>query len=305
LTSSPVVGQRAALPRFTLEWNAPEGCLDRDAARSAIETALGMHPSSGKTTTVVRVNIVETETGRFVADIWMYDATASGERTLEGGACDQVAQAAALSVAFALEAGHDVDSGKTPARPTKERPVVPIAAHAKGRPSLALGAWLMGDIGSLPQADAGLAVAIEARRGRLSAEVIGSAWLPRTAHPGPVAGIGGEFALYTGALRGCIDLLPVAIPTLRLGPCAGAELGMTTGSGVGLSAPNRQQELWAAGLFGFSLRYLGVWPFALGLLTELGVPIRRPTWQIDNFRTVFEPSLVIGRASLGVSWQFL
>jgi hypothetical protein len=80
---------------------------------------------------------------------------------------------------------------------------------------------------------------------------------------------------------------------------------MTTGSGVGLSAPNRQQELWAAGLFGFSLRYLGVWPFALGLLTELGVPIRRPTWQIDNFRTVFEPSLVIGRASLGVSWQFL
>jgi hypothetical protein len=65
-----------------------------------------------------------------------------------------VAQAAALIVAFALEA----DPSKTQAQPVKERPAAPIDGHAKDRPSLAIGAWLTGDIGSLPHADAGLAL---------------------------------------------------------------------------------------------------------------------------------------------------
>lgn len=306
LTASTSYGDRPPVPRFALEWDAPAGCLDRAAAQRAIEGALGAKPSTGGPVTVVRVKIAETEAGRFAADIWMYDATGSGERTLEGSVCVQVAQAAALIVAFALETGREAGAtGKKEAHPSEASQGAGSEAPAGRSLSLAVGAWVTGDVGSLPQADAGLALVLEGRHRRLSAEAIGSAWLPQTALTATAATSGGDFALYTGALRGCVDLLPAERPGVKLGPCAGAEVGMTSGSGVGLSTGKTRRVFWGAGLFGLSLRYLGFLPLAFGMVAELGVPMHRAAWQIDDVGTVFQPTVVIGRASLGVSWQFL
>lgn len=300
LTSATALALGPSPPRFELYWHAPAECLDRDAARNAIEAALGTKTSASGSQAVVRVKIAQTENGRFAADIWMYDPKGSGERSLEGADCPQVAQAVVLIVAFALKADHDAGSATTQTQ-TEERRDPQIADRTR----FSIGVRAAGDIGSLPKPDAGFALVLEARNERLSAEIALSAWLPRASYNGPVPGSGGEFALYTGALRGCFDLLSAQGRAWSLGPCAGAEAGMTSGNGIGFKGHSSAHEPWGAGLFGLSLRYLGALPLALGIRAELGLPVYRPAWQIDNFGTViFQPSALVGRASLDVSWQF-
>jgi hypothetical protein len=304
LWSSNVRALGRTRPRFELDWRAPEGCLDREAARRAVEAALGTQPESSRPTTVVRVKITATASDGFAADIWIYDPTASGERSFEGADCAQVAQAAILVIAFALNADADASAAPPPTEPADERPSTPTKGRTRDGLGFALGVSVTGDLGSLPQPDAGITLSLGARHGALSAELEASAWLPQTIDAGPVLGSGGKFALYTGALRGCMDLLPAKLRAWELGPCAGGEVGATSGTGVGLSTRNTERVFWGAGLFGLSLRYLGASPLALGMLAELGVPVHRAEWQIDNFRTVFEASAVVGRTALGVSWLF-
>jgi hypothetical protein len=309
LTSSTALARTPPPPRLELDWDAPQECPDREAARGAIEAALGTKTETDDMPgpAVVRVKVTQSESGRYAADIWMYDATGSGERSFEGADCAQVTQAAALIVAFALK-DQDTDAATKRAQPAADHGAAASAAPADDHPNLALGARVAGDVGSLPQADAGLALVLEVWHGRLSAELAGSAWLPRTTSTGPLPpGSGGEFTLYTGAVRGCFALTSDVSRTWNLGPCAGAEAGMIAGSGVGtsISPQHSAHGFWGAGLFGFSLRYLGALPLVFGILTELGVPIHRAEWQVDDLGRVFQPSVVVGRASLGMSWQFL
>ena len=88
-----------------------------------------------------------------------------------------------------------------------------------------------------------------------------------------------------GGLRGCFDLLGTG--HVEPGPCAGAEAGMTTGSGVGLTECRSSRVFWATGLFGAGVRFLGGSPLELGLLAEMGVPFHRAAWQIDDLWSGF------------------
>jgi hypothetical protein len=136
------------------------------------------------------------------------------------------------------------------------------------------------------------------------AEFEATAWLPRLAHDGLAADSGGNLFQYTGALRGCIDLLAAVDATFALGPCAGAEAGATLGRGSNLAISHTRQVFWAAGLVGLSVRYLGAAPLWVGLLGELGRPLHRPAWRGEDFGTVFQPKPLIGRIGLGVGWLF-
>lgn len=274
--------------------------MDRDAARSAIEGAMGASAVQAKTHAVVRVHISQSDDDRFNADIWMYDETGGGERSFDGATCLQVAQATVMIVAFALDDARANEDANAPADPAQ-----PAASEHDDhdRMRFGVGVRARGDIGSLPALDAGMALVLEARYRRFAAELEGSAWLPQITYSGPVSGSGGEFALYTGGLRGCFDLLGNGA-AWTLGPCAGAEAGMTTGSGVGVSERRNSRVFWATGLFGAGVRFLGGSPLEVGLLAEAGVPFHRAAWQLDDFGPVFQPAPVIGRASLGLSYLF-
>jgi hypothetical protein len=290
--------QGDAQSRFALEWNVPQGCLDRDDARAAIERALGTSAAARNPATVVRVTIAEASNERWNADIWMYDANGSGERSVEGATCAQAAQATTLIVALALADGPTLAPDTQVAKPA--------AAHLQPaeRVRVGIGARLIGDVGSLPGPDLGLALLLVLQHRGLRAEAEGSGFWPRIAHDAPAANSGGRFYLLSGGLRGCIDLVPAADAALRLGPCAGAEVGATFANGVGALGTRRSSVVfWAAGLLGLSARYLGRGPLWLGILAELGLPLHRAAWQVDDVAgTVFQPKPVVGRVSLSVGW---
>jgi hypothetical protein len=302
-TSSRALAREPAAARFELEWDAPEGCLDREAARNAIADALGAASATVAAHAVVRVRITQGEDGRFSADIWMYDDAGGGERSFEGASCAQVAQATTLIVAMALASTRAADAAATPQALEPEHAATPAQQLRADRVRFGAGVHAQADIGSLPQTDAGIALVLEVQLGRVRIEGEGSTWLPQTTYDGQASGGGGRFALYAGGVRGCIDVLPRGTE-FDLGPCAGAEVGATTGSGVGLYSWRSQSEFWGAGLLGLSLRFLALQPFAIGLLAELGAPFHRAAWQIDDIGQVFQPSPFIGRASLGLNYLF-
>ena len=271
-----------------LTWNAPQGCPDRARARADLEDALG---ATRVKRAVVRVTILEAPPGQWTAELWMYGAAGGGERAVRGTSCEQVGRAAVLIVALALE--------------TLAEPAAPAPARApEPGISLAVGARAVLDFGSLPQPDGALALGLALNLGRLRLETEASGWLPRSIERGPVAGSGGSFRLYTGGLRGCFELLGPRSGSFALGPCASLEAGVTRGSGTGVSHPLHSGVFWGAGLVGLSLHYAALSPLWVGLLAELGAPFFRPTWQIDDFGTVFRTAPVLGRLSLGARWVF-
>jgi len=303
ITLSRALLQAQTKSRFELEWHVPQGCLDHDAARTAIENALGSGGSARTAPAVVRVTIEEVGSERWTADIWMYDAAGSGERSVEGTSCEQVAQATALIVALALSADPATAAPQTQPSPPPAQAATPDAATPLG---FAAGARLVADFGSLPlpRPDLGFALVLGLQYRSVRAEAEGAAWLPRIAPEGLAANSVGSVFLYRGALRGCIDLVRTADGRFDLGPCAAAEAGATFGRGVDLTIKRTKNVFWAAGLLGLSARYLGAAPLWVGLLVELGLPLHRPAWQVDDSTTVFQAAPVIGRLAIGVGWLF-
>jgi hypothetical protein len=282
--------------RLQLEWQAPPGCLDRDAARTAIESAPGASSRARGAKVVARVRIARLPDGRWNADIWMYGAQGSGERSFAGASCAHVAEAAALIVAMALAPAEEAERAQTPA-PS------PGAAAASTPTRFFAGVRAAGDVGSLPEASAGAGLALGVEHGALRGELEALAWLPQVARSAGPERVGGRFGLFTAGVRGCVDALPGA-GALQLGPCLGGEAGLATGRGEDITDPETSEHLWAAALLGASLRHLGPSNLRLSLLVEAGVPLRRPPWGIPGFPDVFRASPVLGRASLTVAWLF-
>jgi hypothetical protein len=76
------------------------------------------------------------------------------------------------------------------------------------------------------------------------------------------------------------------------------------GSGRGLAHPAHENILWVTGLAGAFLRYAAA-PSLFGTLNvDVGVPFRRPTWQIAELGPVFRPDPVVWRVFLGAGWFF-
>lgn len=286
----------AASPaHFELRWSAPAGCPDRDDARAAIDKALGASPSDQHPAMVVRVTIGEVAPQRWSADIWMYGAAGSGERSVEAASCAQVAEAATLIVALAIAVNPNVpdQASKTAAGATPAAIVFGVHARA------------LGDVGSLPHPNLGIGLALTLQSGRLHAEAEVSGWLPRHAYDDASAVSGGKFSILAGGLRGCADLL-LAAPSggFAFGPCAAVESGATIGQGFGLAVHRVRAEYWGAGMLGLSARYASASPLSLDLLAEVGLPWHRPTWQVDDVGPVFRPRAFFGRISFGVGWTF-
>jgi hypothetical protein len=286
-----------AAPPLRLEWHAPAGCPDREHAQAAIAAALGKPLPPRDEPAVVRVQIAQREDGQWNADIWMYGADGSGERSFAGASCAHVADAAALIVAMAL------DPSAAPERADSDAGAARASLPNETALRFLLGLRVSGGTGSLPEPSAGIALALGVELGRLRAEVDAAAWLPQVARGGLDGEVGGRLGLFTGALRGCFDALRPGGGALRIGACLAFEAGVATGEGIDISDPQTDEHLWAAGLGGLSLRHAGRSPLRLGLLLELGAPLRRPIWEIDDFE-VFQAEPVLGRLSLSAGWLF-
>jgi hypothetical protein len=230
-------------------------------------------------------------------------------RELEGRSCADLAEAAAVAMSVSIRA---VSEAATPARgrpamrepePTKAPPAVllraapPPAARAPWR-GFAL-ATLATDAGELPGGGLGVGLGVGIGRGVARLNVLGG-WFP-SRDSVRSNGTGGSFQLAFGGAEACFA--PSRGNWTALG-CAGAELGIQHGTGVGVANSIPLTAFWRAARasLGFVLRSSD----RLGLVvTATAVaPLARPEFVLDQTSAVYRAAPIAGRLAVGLQMSF-
>lgn len=236
-----------------------------------------------------------------------------GFRTLSAPTCEALTQQVALAIALALGAPADDEAGPRPS-PSDEAPREPVATStpaspaspaspAKG-PEVAASAWFVGDTGTLPSMAWGLGLGVELGWPSFELRAVGTLLPEREGNidPGDGTSPGASIGLFAGGLLAC---LPVALhqSALTLSACGGAELGVLSGNGTGVSTPYEQRTLWAAARFDAIARWLvPQTSLALEALVTAAAPLSRDEFVLSGLGSVHRPESVVGRAALGVSF---
>ena len=263
-------------------------------------------------------------TAGYVAHIHMSGAGAdqTKERVLSGTDCAELGDAIVVAITLALGAAEPA-AAPEPAReapapvaaaPEAPRGVsvdqapAPLASEATSnalRPSLSLSALL--DVGSLPAPGAGAALQASIAWGRFEVRAQGLLLFQQhtdvagESAPAP----GADLQLFAGALLGCTTPFGAARSGLALPACLGLELGRITGTGTGVTSPRSGSALWSAPRVDLG----ALWnvpgsTLNLGLTLTGAAPLQRSRFTLTEIGTVYTPSSVVGRLSLGLGIGF-
>ncbi len=306
-------------PPLELEWQAPAGCPDR-------EWALGRLASDQRLASVARATHISVrlteEEGVFRAELLTTQGEVEGTRTLEGGSCQELADAVIVVLGMALvprAPDEPVASSSTkavdpsPKARADQPPAAPEAEEAAhesraepGEPSTRPHAYFRAGIGldrgSLPAVTFGPVLAGGWSFGSLSIGVRGAYWLPRTrevdadAEDVSMGGVGGKFSQLEAAVAGCWSQ-PLSM-VVALEGCLGVGVGLLRAEGYGVPDPGSQERF-----FGFGEAELGLplWLSAhigLRLGAGLTLPMSRETYAIENLGPIYTPAPVGFRGAL-------
>jgi hypothetical protein len=299
--SAPTVAAELAI-------DGPTGCVTADDVSFRVERALGQAlASTGKESFRVRVaststdylaRLEATEDGRPVV---------AGARELSARSCEELTQAIALAIALALGTQlSEPEPSPTPSEPPVLEPPLPAAPPSEDAgegPVVSASASLIGDTGTLPVPSLGVGIGLVLGWQSLELRIVGTV-LPRRA--GYVVADdpnspGVDIGLLAGGLLACVPVA-VDVRALRLGACAGGEVGDLSGSGTGVSTPYHHHTWWSA----VRLDVVALWaiaetPLALELLLSAAAPLRRDEFILRDIGSVHQPANVLGRAGLGLS----
>jgi hypothetical protein len=295
-------------PPVELGWRAPAECPDVAHARGAIDRLLAGHaPADDRRVTA---DVVIERGGRgFRARVRVDDGASVGERELDSASCEEVADAAALIVAMAVDprlAGEAVDEGDPeavapiPAPPpdaseqgvaaTDDRtstststststnaPAVVAAQRPPQRGSLKFIGRAAGGVGygSVPTVSGVVMIAFALAGARWRVELDVDVWTPRTRRPPANSAIGVRVLGWTLGVRGCGS--PLA-RRLEIPLCAGVRAGALHGSGVGRLQSSRELAPWVSATFGAGLWGWITPRFALALDVDGLVSITTPAF---------------------------
>jgi hypothetical protein len=283
-------------------WDAAASCPDATTAQAGLDRLLASSPPAADPPDI-RVAIAA-EHDRFVARVQLGDA----ERTLEGERCDQVADAAILIVAMAIDPRLRTASPEpldvpepeptaeppppTPSSadpPTSPRPSsIPVTAPeptppptTRAAPPKALlraGAGL--GLGGPPSLTATIAIGVAASWPRARVELDGDLWTPRDDREG-IRVIG-----WTIGVRGCGS--PIA-RRFELPLCAGLRTGALRGTATTPLTPSPKSSIWLTATAG-----LGLWGwirprFALALDVEAMVTLTTPRFVVQPSGHTYSP----------------
>jgi hypothetical protein len=317
-------------PELKLHWQADAACPDLAWVESRLHDRLGRAPAQrSPSPLVVHASLARSGAG-FALSLSSEKGGVLGSRELSGPRCDELAQAAVLVIALALE---DQDSaaastgGAVSAAGTNDRgsaggdkpgppqnvapppaPAPPLPSPATPKPAamrFGVAASAMVDVGSLPTPAVGPQLALAYLGKRFRAELAGY-WLPaHLSDRGPNGRV--EVSLWALRPTGCGNLLGGA---LALELCAGLELGRMRGEGRDL---NRSPPAnWFYRSAWFSLRFSGSirerW--ALFLEPALVLPLGRPRFvskATDDSTAPHDlhtPSVASARVTLGLETRF-
>ncbi len=237
------------------------------------------------------------------------------ERRVDGATCAEVAGAAAVILALASDDDAPAPAEAAPISPPPVAsppstsgdvdpapPVIPPAAVDASSPRVWDVAVIGGvDFTSLPGPAPGFGVGVRLAVGPSRLELRATAWLPERARLASRTAVGGDIALYAGALRYCRMLVEGRID---LGPCAGFEAGAFVASGVGVTTPTTATGPWLAP----ELALLGAAHLdsRIALTIELDglVVLARDRFVVTQAGQVFQPPQGTARALVGLHVRF-
>jgi hypothetical protein len=279
-----------------LAWSAPSGCPAAEKLRADVERLGGARLADAPLT--ARADAWRDESGRWFVDVAI--AGPQGEprsRRVAGATCGEVAEAAVLIVALALEARAaapppPVAVSIVPPPLVPPPPVVvPVAPAPVRRLAWSASAFAGLDGTALPHPAFGLGLALALDAGRVRYELRGAAFLPRSALVSPAPAV--EVLLAAGAARACPRLTRFDAFALRA--CAGFELGALRAASPDPLWTKVGLGLWAAPEAALLLAYHPAPWLALGVEAEGLVPLARERFAFGSVE-VHRAGPVDGRA---------
>jgi hypothetical protein len=310
---------------LTLEWRAPAECPDGKTVEREVSRLLGGAPAARPFTAVAEVTH---EDARWRVQLRTQSAENVGDRAIESETCGELADATALVLAMAIDparvaatraspvapaadAGIDVLTTvnvippSTPATASTAPTAVPTAPPSSPprppppRRTFAIGPYVLGDVGALPNPGVGPGLAFAWTPGALRLQLTGLFFPANTARL-PFSR-GGTFELYGAHAAGCYEVL---VDVFEIGPCVGVEVGALKGTGFGINKQTPALAFWAAPSVGGAFAWRIGSSFALRLELAALFPLQRPEFVLDGVGGVHRPAAVLGRAGLGAEVRF-
>ena len=284
-------------PSVELSWHAPAGCPEQDALERQVAELQVNRPAPAKPPRVAFRIEQRGDRWHLIGEI--SGTTNSGHRELSAASCAELAEAAVLITAIAIDPDRHRDENTVVpppvvpvlpppvAAPSPAAPVLPPPAQSppeapatRRRPSALLGLAAGLGLGALSAPTGLLRLALGLRSERWSLALAQDFWLPRTIDAPSTPELGGRFWLTATGLRGCGILRagPLEVPL-----CAMIAAGVMFGQGIGdLREARHRRSPWLAVAAGPGLRVpLGR---RLGLLfsAELLAILARPRFEITD-----------------------
>lgn len=300
-----------------IAWSAPPACPDGPWALARVAAHLGRAIGASATATLsTRVEIAELDAGFRMRVITARNG-AEGERILENAKCEELAEAATLMIALAVDPNAVLGAEPTlPASPTAVRPATdsekPPILQPKPRVDPKRNAWpdrglraragVLGDAGFLPALGFAPELRLSVHRRAIGAE-LGGFWFPARESKGAQSVTVGLWAV---VLRACPHLVR---ERFWLGGCAGVDLGRTSAKGHGLTQNLRKRALFLGVAASLQLRLRMVGPLWLLVEPGLSIPLLRQrfvTLDTTDMTTnvLHTPRSVSARGNLGLEVSF-
>jgi hypothetical protein len=301
-------------PSIRVQWNAPSGCPETSAVRAAIAGLLGPSlPRTASSPIAAQATVRAAPSGEFAARILVQAGGSPEEKVIDVPDCATAADAFAMIVALAVDpnVGAVVTPPKGPAppsgspRPAQLRSEPPSRANpspAGGLRALA-GPLVATGAGALPVPSYGFGAKL-ALEGRFRWEVAAAYWpeRPNSVASG-TASVGARIRLESIESSFCL--------LQGVGEwCVAGEVGAMAASGTGVPLPSRGTSWWLAPSVAAGARWTVAPRIVLGARLDVGVPILRPSFVLDNVGArdvvqVYRPAPVFATVRLEAEFQFL
>jgi hypothetical protein len=283
---------------LTLRWNAPIDCPQPANIESEVSALL----PPGVELDRARAFEVEIETLAAGGYRLQLREASAGESVRVLGSCAEAAEAAAVLMAMALDAG-----ARAPViapQPEPNAAEQPAAVAAPAEPALERGAWTLGaaalgDVGSLPDPSVG---ALLSATWSLRALRLGwhGRYLPAQSADEVPSGSSAKIDLYAAALNGAFLW---SVGTFAFGPAADLELGYLHGRAEGVPSARGAGTSWAA-ITGGALAEVRLHPrISLQFGALLGAPLWHPRFALAPSRALFTADSLVFRWFLGVGFR--
>jgi hypothetical protein len=289
-------------------WNAPDTCPATYVHERIIRLLGSATPSQGDKPVSATAEVTRAAGGWRVRLKTEREGVA-GERSFHTGSCLELAHATALVLALLVNPERvaidhpAIPSPPLPAVARVETPPAPPAVAAELPRQRALASVAIDgtmDIGTMPRAAGGLALALGVVFGRLHLEGTASGAPDRDVSLRP-DGVGARLRKRSAGGRACLALVTGA---LEAAACAGAEHSFLHATSFGVRFPGDGSVNWTELLAGGGLRWAIASPFGVRLDGFAGFPLKRPDLLIIAIGPVHTIPAVTARVGLGFDIRF-